>query len=121
MVVKFGAEGRVDFRSLLQALSSELKCRVELRQVGDREVAKLAGGLGRCGKVLCCAQWMTKFDAISIRMAKEQTLPISADGLAGRCGRLRCCLRFEYEQYRQINQALPRIGEEVNTPGGRRR
>jgi cell fate regulator YaaT (PSP1 superfamily) len=62
---------------------------------------------------------MTKFDAISIRMAKEQALPISADGLAGRCGRLRCCLRFEYEQYRQINQTLPRIGEEVSTPGGR--
>jgi cell fate regulator YaaT (PSP1 superfamily) len=62
---------------------------------------------------------MTKFDSVSIRMAKEQALPISADGLAGRCGRLRCCLRFEYEQYRQINRALPRIGEEVSTPGGR--
>ena len=62
---------------------------------------------------------MTKFDAIAIHMAKEQSLPISADGLAGRCGRLRCCLSFEYEQYRQINQALPRIGEEVSTPGGR--
>ncbi|PKB78703.1 MAG: hypothetical protein BZY88_17075 [SAR202 cluster bacterium Io17-Chloro-G9] len=118
LIVKFGAEGRVDFRGLLQGLSSQLKCRVELRQVGDREVAKLAGGLGRCGQELCCSKWMTKFDAISIRMAKEQALPISADGLAGRCGRLRCCLRFEYEQYRQINRALPKIGEEVSTPGG---
>jgi len=119
LIVKFGAEGRVDFRSLLQALSSELKCRVELRQVGDREVAKLAGGLGRCGKEWCCTKWMTKFDAVSIRMAKEQALPISADGLAGRCGRLRCCLRFEYEQYREINRAPPRIDEEVSTPDGR--
>ncbi len=118
LVVTFGAEGRVDFRPLLHELGSALKCRVELRQVGDRDVAKLTGGLGRCGRVLCCSTWLTKFDAISVRMAKEQALPISADGLAGACGRLRCCLRFEYEQYRQINRALPRIGEEVSTPSG---
>lgn len=118
IIVTFGAEGRVDFRPLLRELGSALRCRVELRQVGDRDVAKLAGGIGRCGRVLCCAAWMTKFDAIGIRMAKEQALPISADGLAGACGRLRCCLRFEYEQYRQINRALPRIGEEVGTPNG---
>ena len=95
-----------------------MRCRVELRQVGDRDVAKLTGGIGRCGRLLCCAIWLTKFDAISIRMAKEQALPITADGLAGACGRLRCCLRYEYEQYRQINRALPRIGEEVGTPKG---
>ncbi len=118
IIVTFGAEGRVDFRPLLRELGSELRCRVELRQVGDRNVAKLAGGIGRCGRVLCCAVWMTKFDAIGIRMAKEQALPISADGLAGACGRLRCCLRFEYEQYRQVNRELPRIGEEVGTPNG---
>ena len=118
IIVTFGAEGRVDFRPLLRELGTALRCRVELRQVGDRHVAKLAGGIGRCGRVLCCAVWMTKFDAIGIRMAKEQALPISADGLAGACGRLRCCLRFEYEQYRQVNRALPRIGEEVGTPNG---
>jgi len=99
-------------------LGTALRCRVELRQVGDRDVAKLAGGIGRCGRVLCCSTWMTKFDAIGIRMAKEQALPISANGLAGACGRLRCCLRFEYEQYREVNRALPRIGEEVGTPNG---
>ena len=118
IIVSFGAEGRVDFRPLLQALGSALRCRVEMRQVGDRDVAKITGGLGRCGRTLCCSTWLTKFDAISIRMAKEQALPISADGLAGACGRLRCCLRFEYEQYRAVNKALPRIGEEVNTPKG---
>ena len=117
--VTFGAEGRVDFRVLLRELSSTLRCRVELRQVGDRDVAKLTGGIGRCGRVLCCSTWLTKFDAVGIRMAKEQALPISADGLAGACGRLRCCLRYEYEQYREVNRALPRIGEEVGTPKGR--
>ncbi len=118
IIVTFGAEGRVDFRPLLRELGISLRCRVELKQVGDRSVAKLTGGIGRCGRVLCCASWMTKFDAIGIRMAKEQALPVSADGLAGACGRLRCCLRFEYEQYREINRSLPRIGEEVDTPNG---
>ncbi len=118
LTVTFGAEGRVDFRVLLRELSSTLRCRVELRQVGDRDVAKLTGGIGRCGRVLCCSSWLTKFDAVGIRMAKEQALPISADGLAGACGRLRCCLRYEYEQYREVNRALPRIGEEVGTPKG---
>ncbi|PKB71995.1 MAG: hypothetical protein BZY87_02535 [SAR202 cluster bacterium Io17-Chloro-G6] len=118
MIVTFGAEGRVDFRPLIHALSSAIGSRVELRQVGDRDVAKLAGGIGRCGNELCCSRWMDKFESISVRMAKEQALPISAEGLAGACGRLRCCLRFEYEQYRQINRALPKIGELVGTPNG---
>jgi len=118
MVVTFGAEGRVDFRPLIHALSSATGGRVELRQVGDRDVAKLAGGMGRCGSTICCVKWMEKFESISVRMAKEQALPISAEGLAGTCGRLRCCLRFEYEQYRQVNRALPKIGELVGTPNG---
>ena len=118
IIVTFGAEGRIDFRPLLRELGTALRCRVELKQVGDRDVAKLAGGIGRCGLVLCCASWMTKFEAVGIRMAKEQALPITADGLAGACGRLRCCLRFEYEQYREINRSLPRIGEEIDTPNG---
>lgn len=118
VIVTFGAEGRVDFRPLIHALSSATGARVELRQVGDRDVAKLAGGIGRCGNTLCCVRWMDKFESISVRMAKEQALPISADGLAGACGRLRCCLRFEYEQYRQVNRLLPKIGESVETPTG---
>ena len=119
LTVSFGAEGRVDFRPLIRELGSTLRCRVELHQVGDRDVAKITGGIGRCGRTLCCVTWMNKFESISIRMAKEQALPISADGLAGACGRLRCCLRFEYEQYRQVNKAMPRIGEEVGTPDGK--
>ncbi|PKB80252.1 MAG: hypothetical protein BZY88_09180 [SAR202 cluster bacterium Io17-Chloro-G9] len=119
LTVSFGAEGRVDFRPLIRELGSALRCRVELRQVGDRDVAKLTGGIGKCGRVLCCVTWMDKFESVSIRMAKEQALPINADGLAGACGRLRCCLRFEYEQYREINKAMPRIGEEVGTPDGK--
>ena len=119
LTVSFGAEGRVDFRPLIRELGVSLRCRVELRQVGDRDVAKITGGIGRCGRTLCCVSWMNKFEAVSIRMAKEQALPISADGLAGACGRLRCCLRFEYEQYRQVNKAMPRIGEEVGTPDGK--
>jgi len=119
LVVTFGAEGRVDFRPLLHALGEVLDCRVRLHQVGERDVAKLTGGVGRCGRALCCSTWLTKFDAINVRMAKEQALPISAEGLAGACGRLRCCLRFEYEQYRQVNRTLPRINEEVGTPKGR--
>jgi cell fate regulator YaaT (PSP1 superfamily) len=119
VTVTYSAEGRVDFRPLLRELSDALRCRVHLRQVGDREAAKLAGGVGRCGRALCCATWMTRFESVGVRMAKEQQLPISAEGLAGACGRLRCCLRFEYEQYRQVNLALPRIGEEVDTPRGR--
>jgi cell fate regulator YaaT (PSP1 superfamily) len=118
VTVTYSADGRVDFRPLLQELGAALRCRIHLRQVGDREAAKLAGGVGRCGRVQCCAAWMTRFDAVGVRMAKEQELPISAEGLAGACGRLRCCLRFEYEQYRQINQSLPRIGEDVDTPRG---
>ncbi len=118
MVVTFGAEGRVDFRPLIHTLGSAIGGRVELRQVGDRDVAKLTEGIGRCGNELCCVRWLDKFESISVRMAKEQALPISAEGLAGACGRLRCCLRFEYEQYRQINRALPKIGESVETPNG---
>ena len=118
IIVTYSAEGRVDFRPLLRELGTVLRSRVEMKQVGDRNVAKLAGGIGRCGRVLCCTTWMTKFDSVRIRMAKEQDLPIDADELAGACGRLRCCLRFEYEQYREINRLLPRIGEEVDTPNG---
>lgn len=114
----YSAEGRVDFRQLLQTLVQRLHKKIELRQVGARDEAKLVGGLGRCGRAVCCIAWMSKFDNITVRMAKEQALPISAEGLAGACGRLRCCLRFEYEQYMDMNKDLPRIGEWVETPQG---
>lgn len=92
--------------------------RVELRKVGDRDIAKPTSGIGRCGNELRCVKWIENFESISVRMAKEQSLPISAEGLAGACGRLRCCLQFEYDQYRQVNKLLPKIGELVGTPSG---
>ncbi len=118
VVLSFSSEARADFRHLIRRLSTVLRCRVELRQVGARDEAKLVGGIGRCGMPLCCSTWLTEFSTITVRMAKEQALPVSADGLAGQCGRLRCCLKFEYEQYLAVNKALPRMGEMVGTPFG---
>ncbi len=114
----FASEGRVDFRPLLQALSRKFHRKIELHQVGVRDEAKMLGGIGRCGRVLCCVTWMAKFENIAVRMAKEQALPISAQNLSGACGRLRCCLRFEYEQYIAMNRDLPHIGEWVSTSYG---
>ncbi len=118
LTLYFGAEQRVDFRQFLRTLGDALSVRVELRQIGARDEAKFAGGVGRCGRAICCVSWLTEFAPISVRMAKEQSLPINAEGLAGQCGRLRCCLRFEYEQYQAVNRLLPRINEMVNTPYG---
>jgi len=116
--VFFSSGERVDFRQLVRHLSEALRVRVELRQMRARDEAKMAGGLGRCGRPVCCANWLTEFFPITIRMAKEQALPISAEGLAGQCGRLRCCLRYECEQYQAVNKRLPRANEVVNTPRG---
>ena len=118
VMLEFTAEERIELRELYRKLADALKSKVELRSIGPRDEAKNLGGLGRCGRELCCSRWLDKFDSITVRMAKEQGLPISADGLAGQCGRLRCCLRFEYEQYRAANKLLPRIGERVMTPDG---
>ena len=86
--------------------------------MGDRDVAELTDGIRKCGRVLCCSTWIAKFESVSIRMAKGQALAISAESLAGEYGPLRCCLRFEYEQYREVNRAIQRIGEAVATPEG---
>ncbi|MBF8266573.1 MAG: hypothetical protein HW388_81 [Dehalococcoidia bacterium] len=121
LVIQFTADGRVDFRALLYQLVQRYRVKVELRQIGPRDEAKALGGLGRCGQVLCCARWLTEFCPITVKMAKEQALPISAENLAGNCGRLRCCLRYEYEEYVKMNRELPRIGEWVMSPYGRAR
>jgi cell fate regulator YaaT (PSP1 superfamily) len=118
VVLEFTAEERVELRELYRKLTDALHSKIELRSVGPRDEAKNIGALGRCGNVICCASWLDKFESVTVRMAKEQALPISAEGLAGMCGRLKCCLRFEYEQYRATNKILPRIGERVNTPEG---
>ncbi|MBI4332296.1 MAG: stage 0 sporulation family protein [Chloroflexi bacterium] len=114
----FSAEKRVDFRDLVRELTQVFKKRVELRQVGPRDETKLLGGLGRCGRELCCATYLYDFDPISIRMAKEQDLPLNPMKISGLCGRLLCCLAYEEKQYREMKEKLPPPGQKVNTPVG---
>lgn len=114
----FTAEGRVDFRELARDLSSSLRARVDLRQVGPRDEAKIAGGYGHCGRVLCCASHLSEFTPVSIKMAKEQELSLNPTKISGSCGRLLCCLAYEIEQYRLIKARLPKRGQQVQCPMG---
>ncbi len=114
----FTAEERVDFRELVRELTSFFKTRIELRQIGPRDQAKIIGGLGRCGRALCCANFLTEFTPVSIKMAKEQDLPLDPMKISGVCGRLQCCLSYESEQYRKAKSLLPKKGQQVNTPSG---
>ena len=114
----FGAEGRVDFRELVRDLSSRFKVKVELRQVGPRDETKLIGGFGRCGRPLCCMNFLSEFAPVSIRMAKDQGLPLNPMKISGICGRLLCCLTYENQQYRDMKEKLPKIGQRVTTSTG---
>jgi cell fate regulator YaaT (PSP1 superfamily) len=114
----FTAPERVDFRGLVRDLSSKLGTRVQLLQVGERDRAKLADGYDVCGQRLCCSSWQTSFPSVSIKMAKEQDLPLNPQKISGVCGRLYCCLTFEYEGYRQLRGQLPKVGAMVSTPSG---
>ena len=114
----FSAAERVDFRQLVRELAGRFKIRVELRQVGARDETKLLGGYGRCGRPLCCASFLSEFAPISIRMAKEQNLPLNPMKISGCCGRLLCCLAYENEQSREMKQQMPRDGQQVTTPMG---
>jgi cell fate regulator YaaT (PSP1 superfamily) len=114
----FSAAQRVDFRALVRELSHELGARVQLLQVGDRDRAKLVDGFDICGERLCCASWMTNFPSVSIRMAKEQDLPLNPQKISGVCGRLYCCLTFEYEDYKALRGTLPKVGSMISTPAG---
>jgi len=114
----FTADGRVDFRQLLKMLVKELGARIEMRQVGIRNQAKMCGGLGRCGRELCCSSYLEKFEPVSIRMAKEQSLSLNPTKISGQCGRLMCCLVYEYDTYMGLKKALPKIGSMVKTPSG---
>ncbi len=115
----FTAEGRVDFRQLVKILVKELGVRIEMRQVGIRNQAKMCGGIGRCGRTLCCSTFLDKFDPVSIRMAKEQSLSLNPTKISGQCGRLMCCLTYEFETYRHLKKDLPRLGKIVTTPKGK--
>ena len=116
--ILFSAEGRVDFRRLVRELALALNARVELHQVGPRDEAKLIGGMGRCGCPLCCVTFLTEFNPLSIKMAKEQNLSLDPTKISGVCGRLLCCLGYETELYRLTKDKLPPVGQKVATPLG---
>jgi Uncharacterized homolog of PSP1 len=118
LVFTFTAEGRVDFRQLVRDLASIFKTRIELRQVGVRDEAKQISGYGRCGRQLCCCAFLDDFASVSIKMAKEQDLPLNPMKISGLCGRLLCCLGYENKTYCELRQNLPRVGERVKTPQG---
>jgi len=115
----FSAAERIDFRELVRELTNYLKVRVELRQVGPRDETKLVGGFGRCGRPLCCGSFLSEFAPVSIRMAKEQNLPLNPMKISGVCGRLMCCLGYECELYHAMRDELPKKGQQVLTPMGR--
>jgi cell fate regulator YaaT (PSP1 superfamily) len=114
----FSAAERVDFRELVRELAGRFKVRVELRQVGARDEAKICGGYGRCGRQLCCASFLSEFGPISIKMAKEQDLPLNPMKISGVCGRLLCCLAYEHAFYREMKGKMPKDGQIVTTPMG---
>jgi cell fate regulator YaaT (PSP1 superfamily) len=114
----FSATERVDFRELVRELNRRFKVRVELRQLGPRDEAKLVGGFGRCGLPLCCMSFLTEFSPVSIKMAKEQNLPLNPLKISGVCGRLLCCLAYETKQYHAMKEKLPKPGQRVSTPMG---
>jgi cell fate regulator YaaT (PSP1 superfamily) len=116
--VYFSAPERVDFRTLVRELARELTARVELRQVGARDEAKLQGGIGPCGRDLCCATFLKDFEPVSIRMAKDQDLPLNPLKISGACGRLMCCLKYEHPLYQEFKATAPRLGAVVETPEG---
>lgn len=115
----FSAAERIDFRKLVRELASRLKVRVELRQMGPRDEAKMVGGYGRCGRPLCCVSFLNEFAPVSIKMAKEQSLPLNPMKISGCCGRLMCCLGYESEQYHLMKAKMPREGQRVSTAMGK--
>ena len=115
----FTAEGRVDFRNLVKDLAKIFKARIELRQIGVRDEAKIFGGFGPCGRELCCAKFLKDFEPVTIKMAKEEGLSLNPPKISGICGRLMCCLSFEYETYKLLSKGLPREGERITTAQGK--
>jgi len=114
----FTADGRVDFRELVKDLAAVFKTRIELRQIGVRDESKMMGGLGICGRILCCKSFLGEFQPVSIKMAKEQGLSLNPTKISGTCGRLMCCLKYEQEAYEEIISRVPKIGAIVETPEG---
>ena len=118
IIFYFTADGRVDFRELVRDLASRFRTRIELRQIGVRDEAKMLGGLGPCGRTICCKTFMNDFVPVSIRMAKDQNISLNPTKISGLCGRLMCCLQFESQFYAQARSSMPRNGTDVMTPDG---
>src|SRR3954451_18685473 len=118
IVVYFSAPHRVDFRELVRDMSRTLDIKVELRQLGARDEARAQGGIGPCGRDLCCATFLKDFEPVSVRMAKDQDLPVNPLKISGACGRLLCCLKYEHPLYQEFKASAPKVGERVETPEG---
>ena len=118
VVFYFTADGRVDFRELVKDLAGVFKMRIELRQIGVRDEAKMLGGIGSCGRALCCHSWLSDFEPVSIKMAKVQNLSLNPAKISGICGRLMCCLKYENDIYMEFRKGMPDVGERVKTPDG---
>lgn len=118
LTLYFSANGRVDFRQLVRDLAGWFRCRIELRQIGPREEARLIGSLGKCGRPLCCSTWLPQFADVTISMAKNQDISLNPTKNSGACGKLLCCLSYEDAFYREVRSALPRLGQNVTTEGG---
>jgi cell fate regulator YaaT (PSP1 superfamily) len=114
----FTAEGRVDFRQLIKALLSNLKQRIEMKQMGVRDEARVIKGYGVCGEELCCTSFLEDFTPVSVRMAKDQGLALNPSKISGVCGRLMCCLQYEHENYKELVQGMPQVGKNIQTPSG---
>ncbi|ARK28426.1 PSP1 domain-containing protein [Halalkalibacter krulwichiae] len=115
----FTADGRIDFRELVKDLAAIFRTRIELRQIGVRDEAKMLGGIGPCGRVLCCSSFLGDFEPVSIKMAKDQSLSLNPAKISGLCGRLMCCLKYENDMYETAKQELPDIGKKIKTPEGK--
>lgn len=118
IIFYFTADGRVDFRELVKDLAGVFKMRIELRQIGVRDEAKMMGGIGTCGRSLCCHSWLSDFEPVSIKMAKVQNLSLNPTKISGICGRLMCCLKYENEVYVEFKKGMPDSGERIRTPDG---
>ncbi|HUP79525.1 MAG: stage 0 sporulation family protein [Exiguobacterium sp.] len=118
VIFYFTAEGRVDFRELVKDLASVFRTRIELRQIGVRDEAKLLSGIGPCGRVLCCSSFLGEFEPVSIKMAKDQNLSLNPNKISGVCGRLMCCLKYENDTYEELKRDLPDVGKRIKIPEG---
>jgi cell fate regulator YaaT (PSP1 superfamily) len=115
----FTAEKRVDFRELVKDLAAEFRMRIEMRQIGVRDEAKMICGIGSCGRELCCSKFMNRFDLVSVKMAKEQNLALNPTKISGICGRLMCCLAYEFPTYLELKKDLPKVGKHIVTRAGK--